>query len=119
MKFFTMNKSLYNVVLLLLDILKKTVLPDLIRNRLFGFVSTLALILPDVILFKLKPGTYEADKAQLDVPYNEPVRLFIVAEPVILKEPDTLTVPINVWVSFVASPNIFEPLLNIIEEVIV
>ena len=53
------------------------------------------------------------------MPNNEPVKLFIVADPVTLKEPDTLTVPINVWVSFVASPNTFDPLLYIIEDVIV
>ena len=59
-------------------------------------MSTLALILPDAMLDRLKPGTYEADKAQLDVPYNEPVKLYLVADPVTLKEPDMLTVPINV-----------------------
>ena len=53
------------------------------------------------------------------MPCSEPVKLFIVAEPVTLNEPDTLTVPFNVWVSAVESPNIFDPLLYIIEDVIV
>ena len=60
-----------------------------------------------------------AFKAQLAVPCSEPVKLFIVAEPVTLNEPDTLTVPFNVWVSADESPNTFDPLLYIIEDVIV
>ena len=75
-KFFTINKLLDNVVLLLLDIFKYCVLPDLIKNKLLGFTSTLAVILPVPILNKLNPTILDADMLVTPAPSpkNEPLK---------------------------------------------